>query len=283
MAETLVCLNGAFVAYDAARLSVEDRSVQFSDGIYEVVRYYGGQPFRMAEHMARLGRSAAGIELTVPPVDEIVAAMDELVHRQGLRDASVYLQITRGAMARFQGLPDNLTPTVIVIARPATSPRPVTGARVVTQSDDRWARCNLKTTMLLPAMLARQRAGRSGAEDAIFIRDGFVTEATAANVFIVRDGIARTPSLSNYLLAGVTRQAVIELLGGAGIAVREDLVAQDDLYSADEVFLTSTNSELRPVVAVDGRVVGTGAAGPVFDRALALFDAAVRQPVGAAV
>lgn len=277
MADPIVYLNGELVPYDQAKIGVEDRSVQFADGIYEVVRYYGGRPFRMDDHMARLERSAAGIDLSIPSASELVAAMDELVRRQNLPDAAVYLQISRGTTARVQGIPEGLKPTVIAIARPAASQRPVSGIKAITQSDDRWARCNLKTTMLLPAMLARQRAVAAGAQDAIFVRDGFVTEATAANVFAVLGGEAVTPPLSNYLLAGVTRAALLDLYRADGVPHGERLLTPDDLYRADEVFLTSTNGELRPVVEIDGRTIGSGRVGSTFERTLALFDAATRE------
>jgi D-alanine transaminase len=277
VADLIVYLNGAFVPYDQAKVGIEDRSVQFADGVYEVVRYYGGVPFKMESHMRRLERSAAGIDLTIPPTSEIAVAMDELLRRNNLSDAAVYVQITRGETARLQGIPACIPPTVIAIARAAKSQRPATGIKAITQGDDRWARCNLKTTMLLPAMLARQRAAKLGAEDAIFVRDGFVTEATAANIFAVIDGVAVTPPLSNYLLPGCTREALLEMYAREGIAHREDLISQADLMRATEVFLTSTNGELRPIVEIDGRAVGTGQVGPIFDRTLALFDAATRQ------
>lgn len=276
MANPLVYLNGDFVAYDDARVGVEDRAVQFGDGVYEVIRYYGGRAFAMGRHIARLERSAAGIDLPLPPVSEIAAALDELVRRQGLGDAAVYLQVTRGETPRLQGIPEGLAPTVIAIARPATSQRPAPVLAAVTQSDDRWARCHLKTTMLLPAMLARARATRAGAQDAIFVRDGFVTEATSANVFAVAGGELVTPPRSNYLLAGVTRAVLLELCPAHGIPAREELLTPQDLYGADEVFLTSTNGELRPIVRIDGHDIGAGETGPLFTRALALFDAATR-------
>ncbi|HEY3081225.1 MAG TPA: aminotransferase class IV [Chloroflexota bacterium] len=273
----LVYLNGEYVPYEDAKVGVEDRALQFGDGVYEVVRYYGGRPFKMDSHMRRLVRSAAGIDLPIVPVEALVSAMDELVRRQRLSDAAVYLQITRGETARLQGIPTGLRPTVIVIARPTTSERPAPGLAAITQSDDRWARCHLKTTMLLPAMLARQRARRVGAEDAIFIRDGFVTEATAANVFAVFDGQPVTPPLSNYLLPGVTREALLELYTREGIAYREEPIGAERLLAAEELFLTSTNGELRPIVQLDGRPVGGGKVGGLFERTLALFDAATRQ------
>ena len=275
----LVYLNGQFVPYEDAKLGVEDRATQFGDGVYEVVRYYGGQPFKMESHLRRLERSAAGIEIDAPPSAEVRALMDEVVRRNNLSDAAVYLQITRGEGARFQGIPSGLKPNVIAIARPAKSERPAPGIAAITQSDDRWARCHLKTTMLLPAMLARQRARKAGAEEAIFIRDGFLTEATAANVFAVIDGEAVTPPLSNYLLPGCTREALLEIYAREGIACREAPVDAQQLAAADEIFLTSTNGELRPIVQLDGKPVGAGKVGPVFERTIALFDAATREAV----
>ncbi|MGH2461921.1 MAG: aminotransferase class IV [Chloroflexota bacterium] len=283
MSEPLVYLNGEFVSYEAARVPVEDRGLQFADGVYEVVRYYDGCPFRMPQHFARLVRSAAGIELPLPPIEEIRQAMDALVERQKLQDAAVYLQITRGPAPRAHGLVPDPRPTVIAIAREARSVRPRPSLRAVTVSDDRWARCYLKTTALLPNALARERARRLGADDGIFVRDGFVMEATASNVFVVQNGVLATPPLTNYILAGITREAVIELAHGEGISVSEEPISAHLLYQADEAFLTGTNSELGPIVAIDGRMIGDGRPGPVFNRILAAFDAAVRrvQPAGA--
>lgn len=277
MPEPLVYLNGELVPYEAACVPVEDRGLQFADGVYEVVRYYDGRPFRMSQHLARLVRSAAGIELPLPPVEELRQAMDRLVEKQGLQDATVYLQITRGPAPRAHGLLPDPTPTVIAIARPARTIRPRPTLRVVTMSDDRWARCYLKTTALLPNALARERARRLGADDAIFVRDGFLMEATASNVFLVMNNRLLTPPLTNYILAGITREAVLELAASEGIPTSEEPISAHLIYQADEVFITGTNSELGPVVAVDGRTIGKGEPGPIFQRLLAAFDVAVRS------
>jgi D-alanine transaminase len=277
--EPLVYLNGQFVPYSDARIPVEDRGMQFADGVYEVVRYYDGRPFRMAQHLARLVRSAAGIELPLPPIEEIRRAMDSLIEQQGLQDATVYLQITRGPAPRQHGLIADPAPTVIAIARPAHTVRPRPTLRVVTTSDDRWARCYLKTTAILPNALARERARRLGADDAIFVRDGFIMEASASNVFVVFGGRLVTPPLTNYILAGITRGAILELAAGEGIPLTEEPISAHLIYQADEVFLTGTNGELGPVVAIDGRPVGEGVPGPIFQRVLAAFDVAARSPV----
>jgi len=278
VAETLVYLNGQYLPYGEAKIPVEDRSIQFADGVYEVVRYYNGRPFRMSQHLARLARSAAGVEIPLPPLEELRLAMDTLIERQGLSEGTVYLQVTRGVAARQHGLVEDITPTVIAIARSATSVRPRPTLKVVTYSDDRWARCYIKTTQLLPNAMARERARRLGAADAIFLRDGFVMEATAANVFVVKDERLLTPPLTNYILPGITREAIVELAAEEGIPVSEEPITQQQLYTADEVFITGTNSELGPVVEVDGRTVGTGQVGPIFTRLLAAFDLATRNP-----
>jgi D-alanine transaminase len=282
MSDNLVYVNGRYVPYDDAKVSVEDRGMQFADGVYEVVRYYNGRSFRMAQHLSRLVRSAAGIELSLPPVDELRVVLDTLIKENELSEATVYLQVTRGAAPRQHGLIEGLTPTVIAIARPARTVRPRPTLRVVTTSDDRWARCYLKTTALLPNALARERARRLGADDAIFVRDGFLMEATASNVFVVFKDRLVTPPLTNYILAGITREAVFELAASEGIPTAEEPVSAHLIYQADEVFITGTNSELGPVVAVDGRQIGEGGAGPIFERVLAAYDAAARspQPVG---
>ena len=283
MPEPLVYLNGEFLPYDEARIPVEDRGMQFADGVYEVVRYYEGRPFQMARHLARLSRSAGGIELPLPPLGPIENAMNALVERQGLREAAVYLQITRGPAARLHGLIPNPTPTVIAIARPASSTRPRPALRVVTVSDDRWARCYLKTTALLPNALARERAKRLGADDAIFLRDGFVMEATSSNIFVVLKGRLLTAPLTNYILAGITRGVVLELAAQLGIEASEEPIPAHLLYEAEEVFLTGTNSELGPIVSVDGRDVGHGQPGPIYIRILEAFDSLARTVAPAPV
>ncbi len=278
MAGPTVYLNGRFVDYDEAKIPVEDRGMQFADGVYEVVRYYGGRPFRMAQHLERLGRSAAGLDLELPPLDEIERAMNSLVERAGLSEATVYLQITRGAAPRQHGLVSGVAPTVIAIPRPATSPRPRPTLKVITVSDDRWARCYLKTTALLPNAMARERARRLGCDDAIFVRDGFLMEASSSNVFVVQGGRLFTPTLTNYILAGVTRGAILDLAAASGIPVSEEPVSVDRVYQADEVFISGTNSELGPVVEVDGRAIGDRRPGPIFETLLAAFDVAVGLP-----
>ena len=270
--QPLVYLDGKLVPSSEATISVEDRSVQFGDAIYEVVRYYKGQPFRMGRHLARLQRSAAGIMLPLPPVAELEAAMNDLVTRQGLGDASVYLQITRGAGPRAHLIPDQPRPTVIAIARSVPVVRPRKTLTAVTVGDDRWARCFMKTTMLLPNTLALKQARQRGADDAIFVRDGYVMEATASNLFVVIDGVLRTPPLTNYILAGITREVVLELAAAEGIAVSDEPIHASAPYQASEAFLSGTVSEVSAIVSINRHTVGTGEPGPIHQRIAAAYD-----------
>ena len=274
MSQPLVYLNGEFVKYSEAKIPVEDRSIQFGDSVYEVVRYYGGRPFRMEEHMRRMERSAEGIQMPMVPVDELVAAANELVRRQELSDCTVYIQVTRGVADRFHGLPDIPRQSVIAIARPAEVVRPKPAITCITVSDDRWAKPYMKTAMLLPNATAREHASRRGADDAILVRDGFLTEATASNVFIIVGSTLVTPPLSNYILPGITRQAILEMAREAGIDCDERPVPVDELFRADGIFLTGTNSELPAVVRLDNRQVGDGRPPALFGQVAKMYDEA---------
>ncbi len=274
MSQPLVYLNGEFVKYSEAKIPVEDRSIQFGDSVYEVVRYYGGRPFRMEQHMRRMQRSAEGIEMPLPPVDGLISAANELVRRQELSDCTVYIQVTRGVADRFHGLPDISRQSVIAIARPAEVVRPKPSITCITVSDDRWAKPYMKTAMLLPNATAREHASRRGADDAILVRDGFLTEATASNVFIIVGSTLVTPPLSNYILPGITREAILEIAREAGIDCDERPVPVDELFRADGIFLTGTNSELPAVVRLDNRQVGDGRPPALFGLVAKMYDEA---------
>ena len=281
MSEPLVFLNGEFVNYSEAKIPVEDRSIQFGDSVYEVVRYYGGRPFRMEPHMRRMKRSAEGIEMPLPPVDGLISAANELVRRQELSDCTVYIQVTRGVADRFHGLPDIPRQSVIAIARPAEVVRPKPAITCITVSDDRWAKPYMKTAMLLPNATAREHASRRGADDAILVRDGFLTEATASNVFIIVGSTLVTPPLSNYILPGITREAILELAQAAGIDCEERPVPVNELFRADGIFLTGTNSEVPAVVRLDNQQVGDGRPPALFEQVAKIFDeAAIGVPAG---
>ncbi len=281
MAESTVYLNGEFVSYSEAKIPVEDRSIQFGDSVYEVVRYYNQRPFRMDQHMQRMQRSADMIELPLPPIDELIAAMGEVIRRDGMEDATVYIQVSRGVGSRFHGVPAGLTPTVIALANPAPIVRPKPYMTCVTIGDTRWSQPYIKTTLLLPNAMAREHARRMGADDAIMVRDGLLTEASASNVFAIFGDRLVTPPVSNYILPGITREAVLEIAWESGITCEERPVPATSLYQADGLLLTGTTPEVSPVVELDKRVIGTGHPPALHERLMELFDeAALGVPAG---
>lgn len=269
-----VYLNGQYLPYEQAAIPIEDRAFLFADGIYEVIRVYQGRPFRMAQHMARLKRSAREIGLPEPDCGQLEQVCQELLTRNQLSEATIYIEISRGAYdPRTHAFPKGeVRPTVLVLAR-AFKPHPdlnLAGAKAITVPDQRWARCDIKSVSLLPNVLAKQKAAEAGAYEAIFVRDGFAIEGSSSNLMAVLDGTIRTYPLCNYILGGVTREAVLELARELGYPVREEGIPVADLFRCSEVWVTSTTSEVMPIVEIDGRPVGDGRPGPV---ALALYRA----------
>ena len=261
-------VNGEFLPLERATVRVEDRGFQFADGVYEVVRTYGGKPFATDAHLARLFRSLEAIELKVSlTADQVKSIIEEGLQRAGFVESIVYLQITRGCAPRHRGMPKEAKPTIVMTVRelPARATKlATTGIAVITLPEFRWARCDVKSIALLPSVLAYQAAKKAGANDAIFVQEnGTVNESTAGNVFVVRQGRLRTPPKSTHILAGVTRDKLLEAARAAGIETAEEQIIKSDLYAADEVFLTSSTSEVAPVVTVDGKQIGTGKPGPV--------------------
>ena len=276
-----VWVNGRIVDRPEAVVSVEDRGFQFGDGLYEVIRAYGGKLFRMDSHMRRLSGGADFLELglTGAHVDEIRSVADLLVGRAALDDAAVIMFVTRGAASRSHAPPDGMKPTIVMYVRPATTPSPDLlrdGIAAITVTDSRWGHVNVKSLALQPNVLAKRRALRANASEAIFIRDGHVTDCTASNPFFVRQGQVRTPPESNYILSGITREAVLDLCRQEGIPCLEAGVLDTELPRMDEAFLTGTSDEITPVVKIDGQAIGEGKPGPITQRLIAAFHRATR-------
>jgi D-alanine transaminase len=277
----VVYLDGRYVSRAEARVSVDDRGFLFGDGAYEVTRAVRGRLFEGERHARRLARTLRGLDIVVP--DAELAALDDmalrLLRENALEDgeAAVYLQVTRGvAVPRTHHFPPAGTrPTIYAAATRFVPPAVLRerGASVITVPDIRWARCDLKTVNLLPNALAKQQAVAAGADEALFVRDGVLLEGAHTNLFAVLDGELRTAPATNYILPGVTRDVVLELARGAGIAVREYPLFAAELPGATELFLTSTTSDVLPVVRVDGRTVGDGAPGTVARRLYELLAA----------
>lgn len=269
----IVYLDGAYVPAEQARISPDDRGFLFGDGAYEATRAVEGRLFELERHLARLRRTLHGLRIALP--DAEIDALAE-VHQRLLREneletgeALVYLQVTRGAAPRAHAFPPAATrPTVYLFASAITPPHALRerGAAAVTYPDVRWARCDLKTVNLLPNVLAKQHAVEQDAAEAIFVRDGVVMEGAQTNVFVVIDGELRTHPSSPYILGGVTREVVLELARGLALPVREVPVLLDELPRASELFLTSTTTDVLPLVRLDGRQIGDGRPGPVARR-----------------
>ena len=271
-----VYLNGQYLPREQATLGVDERGVHFADGVYEVVRYFNGKPFTMNEHLERLKRSLDGIDLTCD-TNAIAAASDELARRNELAEARVYWQVTRGVATRSHIIADDLNPTVYLsaeAAKPLGEEPPLQTLSAITTIDDRWHNCWIKSLMLLPNTLAKTKAAKAGAGEALFIRDGRVTEGASTNCFAVFDGELYTHPADRYILEGITRNVVIDLAQACGIAIHEQAFNAADLPSADEVFITGTGTLLASVIAVDGKPIADGHAGSVTKQ---LWDAFVAR------
>jgi D-alanine transaminase len=269
-----VYFNGAYVAKDEVRISPDDRGFLFADGVYEVVRSYHGQLFGLEAHLRRLANGLRAIEIAGVDVPALGAVFRELLARNGLTgDATVYLQITRGAAPRVHAFPDPLPPPTVYAEARTFAPKgdPAVGIAVITTPDVRWARCDIKTVALLPNCLANQRARAAGAIEAVFVRDGVALEGTASSFFAVIDGEVRTAPASNYILPSITRDVVLQVCRDGGIAHRETPVFLEELPRASELFMAGTTLEVMPVIRVDGRTVGNGRPGPMASRLLAAF------------
>lgn len=259
-------LNGRFMPLTRARVSVEDRGFQFADGIYELVRSYHGRLFHAADHIDRMSRSAAAIDLPVVySKRRWIQILESAYGRAGFREAKVYIQITRGPAPRDHAYPKRIRPTVVVTVRKLISPDPSLrerGAAVITVPDLRWGRCDIKSLSLLPNVMARQKARAAGATEAILVRDGLVTEGSGSNVFAFVAGRLITPPAGPTILSGVTRELVIELARREGIPVDEKKLPVARFRMADEAFLTGTTIEVMPIAKVDGRRIGAAGGRP---------------------
>jgi D-alanine transaminase len=277
-----VYFNGEYAAKESVRISPDDRGFLFGDGVYEVVRSYGGRIFCLDEHIQRLHRGLCELQIRGIDAATFADVVAELLAKNGLatEDALVYIQVTRGAAPRRHAFPTEPTPPTTYAEAYAFHPKgdPSKGAKVITAPDIRWTRCDIKTVNLLANCLANQRAQEAGALEAILVRDGVALEATASSFFGVFGGEVRTAPRSNYILPSITRQATLDLCREAGIPAREDPIYLHELASADELFLAGTTLEIMPIVDVDGRPVGTGRPGPVQQQLQDLFR---RRTIGA--
>jgi D-alanine transaminase len=272
-------LNGEFLPLDQGRVSVEDRGFQFGDGVYEVIRVYRGKPFRLDKHLARLEQSVKGVEIAMPePAGKLGEVCLKLV--EGLGEAQIYLQVTRGVASRVHAFPQDIRPTFVAYAKPVTPHPPERVYTLKTVVDDRWGRCHLKTICLLPNILGKQRAVEAKCDEGLFVRDGVVTEGTSSNAFFVRDGALHTHPSDNHILNGVTREAVLEIARQQGVRVRFQPVPLAEAFSSQEAFVTGTLTEIMPAVSIDGKAIGKGTPGPVTLKLRAAFKELTAKECG---
>ena len=280
--DTLCYLNGEYGALRDAKVSVLDRGFIFGDGIYEVVPCYGGRLFRFDEHMARLSRSLSKLRIANPHsreewLERCRKLLAALMTTQGVGDQLIYIQLTRGVALRDHVMPADVVPTVFMMCssmKPATAEQRHQGVACTTARDFRWERGDIKSISLLGNVLARQMSADKGATETIMFRDGFLTEAAACNVWVVHEGALLGAPKSEHVLEGIRYELIRELCEEAGIAYNLRPIAEADVFSADEVLLSSATKEVLPVTQLDGQPVGHGALrgkpGPVYAR---LFEA----------
>jgi D-alanine transaminase len=270
-----VFLNGKYVDYDQALIHVEDRGNTFADGVYEVIRYYRGKGFKLNAHLARLENGCRTIKLPLPySLQELAEIADETVRRNGLQEARLYMQITRGPAPRAHYFPQNPDPTIFMIARNCTTlPEEVYEKGVICRSveDIRWSMCNVKAIGLLANVLAKQQIHESGAFEGIFVRNGIVTEGTSSNAFAVINGIIYTHPKGPFILPGVTRDVVIELAKRLRFEVKEEPITISQLKEAEEVFVTGSTVEVVPVINLDSNIIGDGKPGSVTKKLIKAF------------
>ena len=264
----IVFLNGEFVPLEKARIPVLDRGFIFGEGVYEVIPAYSRHPFRQPEHLRRLQRSLDAIRLANPVTDaEWTRLIHDLIARNAGEDQSIYLQVTRGVAKRDHAFPKAAKPTVFLMSSPLATPTKdmvERGAAAVSATDYRWLRCDVKVTSLLANCLLRQHALDAGVEEVVLFRDGYLTEGSACNVLVVRNGTLLAPPKNHLVLPGITCDVVLELAAAKSVPVEVREITQDEVLSADELWLTSSAKEVLAITTLDGRPVGSGKPGAVF-------------------
>jgi D-alanine transaminase len=269
--------NGRFTTTDERVLGVEDRGFQFGDAVYEVFKFLGRAPAFLAEHYRRLDQGLHAIEIPNPwaDVSAFEKTMRELLVRTEFDDGIVYLQVTRGEAERAHFWPENMAPTAIAYSRRFKFPdaaKKERGIRVITAPDQRWKQCDVKSVNLLANSIAKKKAQRAGADEAVLIEDGTVREGASSSFFAVIDGRVITHPLDEHILPGVVRDRVIDLAIAAKIRVDERPLREAELFTLGEAFITSTTQGVMPVTEIDGRIIGNSRRGEVTTELQRRFD-----------
>ncbi len=277
MSDNIVYLNGEFLPVESACIPVMDRGFLYGDGVYEVIPVFGDRMLRVDEHLRRLDNSMSRVSLEhVHTHDEWKRLFEQLLQNNPGQQRGIYLQVTRGAYSkRDLGTRPGVSPTVFMMILhidPVSVDVLAQGLSAITVEDFRWHACDIKSVSLVANVMMKRQATDTGAIDAILVRDGMVTEGTASNLFIVREGVIITPPKSEKLLPGITRDLVIDIAISNEMPYQERDIAEDELTQADEIWLTSSTREIAPVVKLNDSHVADGKAGPVWHRMIDLYQ-----------
>lgn len=264
---TIIMAQGKFLHRDNLTYPFEERGLQFGDGVYEVIRIYKGKYYLFNEHVDRLYRSLDAIDIKlVQPKETLVKLLNELLTQNNMvNDGFVYLQVTRGSAERIHVYPENVEPNIYAYIK--DTPRGVeqlkTGVSTITQPDDRWKHCYIKSLNLLPNIMAKQKAKEAGAYEAILHKDGVVTECGSSNIFLVKNGEIFTHPTDGSILHGCVRMAVERFANDLKIPFNEVAFTTDEIKTADELFLTSSINEILPIIEVDSQIINNGQRGEI--------------------
>jgi len=279
--QNICYLNGEWLPLAEARISPLDRGFIFGDGVYEVVPVYRRKPFRLAQHLARLERSLREVRMTNPFDREgWQALIGRIVVSSPEDDQIVYIQVTRGVAKRDFAFPAGIAPTVFAMTSPLKRPTQQVreeGLHTVSREDERWARCDIKSTSLLGAVLARQYAVDHDAQEVVQFRDGWLTEGSSSNIWVVKDGIVSAPRRDHRILEGIRYGFMDELCVANAIPFSERRIARAEVLAADELLITAATREVLPITRLDGKPVGNGQPGPIYRRLRAAYDAAIES------
>ncbi len=278
MQDPLVYLNGAMTPLSEAKIPVLDRGFIFGDGIYEVVPMYARKLFRAKQHLARLFRSLKAVGIANPHSEqEWMALAGKVADAHPADDQLIYIQVTRGVARRAHAFPQDTTPTVFIMTNPFVPPSADTvanGIACVTMEDKRWLRCDIKSVSLLGNVLAAQYAVEHDATESIQFRDGFLTEGSSSNVWVVKGGKMAVPPKNELILEGIRYGLIQELCEAGDIPLEARRITPEEVFTADEVMISSAGREILAVVSLDGKPIGDGVPGPVFRKLHAAYQAA---------
>jgi len=281
--QVLACLNGEIMPVEEAKVPVWDRGFVFGDSVYEVFRMYQGRCWLEVEHLARLKRSLGELDFAPHDLSRMMERAYETIRVSGIKEGTLYVQITRGVAPRSHPFPHPpVPPTEVIIVRPyddgPTARLRESGVPMISHPDLRWKRCDIKSTNLLANVLAIETARRAGAYEAVLIdAQGFVTEATHTSLLWVREGRLEGTPEGHEILPGMTRQLVLRLIGSLDISFKGAHVNLNELKAADELILVATTTEVVPVIELDGAPIGTGTPGPIALRLHRAYEAAVQD------